>query len=116
MTGFSAPHLWVPMLVYILYGAAGIFFLASRNAAAKRRWWKPYVVGSGVLFMSVWVLWGFSARLLAIAFPVAALFTWANLGALEFCDACGATALRRLHARETRRCARCGAPLTGGRP
>jgi len=95
---------------WIVYIVLGFPLAFGRNLALKRRFARPYIIGSGIVFIAGMALTGLPLFLVAIATPLVGLITWLNLRQFRYCSACGATAFYFPFARP-RFCARCGADL-----
>lgn len=97
---------WAILMVASMY-----LFYFSRDVARKRRLFKPFAVGTGVLFLGfVWSM-GFPIFVLAGMTPVIVLIIWLNLRMIRFCDACGKTIMQHLPFSSPKYCSNCGAPL-----
>jgi hypothetical protein len=107
-------HQVAPMIVWLLYGVGGMYFWLGRNGALKKRWWKPYVIGSGVLFVGIAYMWGFPPGMLVFLGLATAVMTKANLNALRICDSCGATVFRTNPFSRPEFCSKCGSKLPAG--
>jgi len=104
---------WLIALLWVGYGTLGFYFLFSRNLARKRRLLRPYVLGSGVLFLAVLIAMGFPPLMLLVALPFVVLVTFLNLRrGLRFCEQCGSTVWSIVPFMKPRHCSHCGAPLT----
>src|SRR4051794_22591855 len=104
---------WLVMSAWVGYGVLGFYFLFSRNLSRKRRLYRPYVLGSGVLFLGVLVAMGFPPFMLLFAAPFVALITFLNLRrGLRFCEQCGATVWSMVPLMKPRHCSHCGALLS----
>lgn len=93
------------------YGALGLFFIFGRDAAAKRRFWPLYSLGSGAMFL--WITWyvGALRNAAAILIPAVAVITWLNIRAIKFCDECGKMFKRGLLGGGPASCPKCGTEL-----
>jgi len=91
--------------------AAGLFFLFSNDADRKRALYKPYVVGTGALFLVGMAVTGFPLFMVLLVAPVIVVITKVNLAQMRFCDACGATAWQQWPFQPDRYCSNCGDEL-----
>ena len=114
MNGEKMWPIWGLAVLWLGYGGLGFYFLLSRNLARKQRLYKPYVIGSGVLFLVVLYLMGFPWFMLLIASPLVAIVTVVNLRSLRFCQHCGATVWSMVPFVRPRHCSACGAPVMPG--
>ncbi len=111
---------------WIILGAiSAVVFYFGRNVAFKRRWFAPFVILVGILFV------GFSTAIyatlprkagqfavwqeLALIVPLTIVFTYLNLKLTRFCDACGATVFPRHLFGRSRFCPSCGVSLDGAK-
>lgn len=98
---------WIVLALASFY----MFFL-RRDTAFKRRYWAPWIVTIGVLFLVFMLLTGFPLSMVLVAVPFVALISFLNIRSVRFCDSCGATVHDwTLPWRRPRHCSRCGSPL-----
>jgi hypothetical protein len=102
--------------IWAAYGLAGLPILFSGNAARKRRLFRGYTIGAGVLFLVGLMVTGFPVFMVVLAVPFIVVTTRMNLSLVRFCDSCGATAWRQLPFQEVRFCAKCGHDLVATAP
>jgi hypothetical protein len=109
------PVLLPPFLlagIWLSYGLLGFYFMRSRDLPWKRRLWRPYTIGGGVLFVLIAAGLGFPWPMLIVVAVMSAGITAINLRrAPQFCDQCGATAWSMMPFTKPRHCSYCGAPL-----
>jgi hypothetical protein len=72
---------------------------------------KPFLVGTGLLFLGFMWAMGFPTFMLAIAAPIVALIMYLNSRIIHFCDACGRTIMQQIPFSPPRHCSHCGASL-----
>ena len=94
-----------------LAALAYFLFIRSKNAAFKKRYYKPFVVLVGIAFAAFSVSVSPGAPRYMIIGSVA-LITLLNLRAYTFCEACGSTVGSGWIAR-AKECPACGAEMKG---
>jgi len=87
-----------------------IFFL-GKDAQLKRKLWKPFVIGTGALFIGFVYLMGFGGEALYIMVPAVVLITFLNIRSTKFCDACGKTIINQNFLVKPDFCSKCGEKL-----
>ena len=97
--------------VWFAYILVGLPLFLGRNLALKRRYARPYIITSGILFLAGMLLTGFPIFLIGIAAPFVGLITWLNLRQVHFCPQCGSTLWPYVPFTRPKFCARCGADL-----
>jgi hypothetical protein len=112
MEGQGLIPLWAFMLFWIAYGIAGVPLSFGRNVELKRRWFRPYMVAAGFLFLAGMALTGFPLFMVLIAAPFVAGVVTLQLKLYRFCTQCGATAFwSGVPFQRNQFCGRCGAAL-----
>ena len=98
--------------LWVLLGGAGfLFFLFSKNAPFKRKYFPWFAGLSGLIFIGIVTATAISLALLAIMIPLVALITYLNIRGTQFCGACGRTMIQQMPFSRADFCSRCGAPL-----
>jgi hypothetical protein len=113
----SQPGLPVGLIVFMgvwfALGIAGwLLFYVSRNVAFKRRFFVPYILLVGGLFLVLPIANGSPFSIYLILVPAITLISFLNIRSTQFCDACGRTLLSRAFFSRASFCAKCGAKLS----
>jgi hypothetical protein len=106
--------LFLATWIVLLAVSFGVFYF-GRNAALKRKWFPPFVMLVGILFVAFVAAINFTARqgqlswdMIVFAACGSVLFTYLNLKLTKFCDHCGVTVVPQM-VRLPKFCPRCGA-------
>ena len=98
--------------VWVMLGLFSFgFFDLNKNARLKRRFWPPFVIAVGILFVGFGLAMGIPSRLLPIVVTAVLGITLLNLRSVKFCDSCGATIMDQNPFSRARYCSKCGAGL-----
>jgi len=87
-----------------------IFFL-GKDVQLKRKLWKPFVIGTGALFIGFAYLMGFGGEVFFIMVPAVILTTFLNIRATKFCDSCGKITINQNFLVKPEFCSKCGDKL-----
>lgn len=88
-----------------------VIFFVCKDARLKRRVWKPFVIGTGALFIGFVYLMGFGGEALYIMVPAVILISFLNIRSTKFCDSCGKTNINQNFLVKPEFCSRCGDKL-----
>jgi hypothetical protein len=88
-----------------------IVFFIGKNAQLKRKLWPPFVIGSGILFISFTYAMGFRGEGIYFVVPVVMLVSFINIRSIKFCDECGKTIKSQNLLSKIEFCPKCGAKL-----
>ena len=104
-------------VAWIALGIAGfcLFYLGS-DVVFKRRYFRWYVIGSGVLFLGFIAAVDRSWGALAFMAPAVALISFLSLRATRFCGACGKTVVDSMPFSQAEFCSGCGARFEAETP
>lgn len=98
---------WVVLGIF----SYGVFFV-GKNAALKRKYWPPFVIVTGALFIAFAYSMGFGGSSLYVMVPAVALISFLNIRNTRFCDACGQTVVSQNFLVKQEFCSKCGANLS----
>ena len=113
LAGFITPErlaqAWVPAI--LLMGAGTVYFYASTNATRKRRYFKPFMLGSAVVALGFAWLWGAPIVLVVPIALILVVTTLHGAKSIRFCDTCGATTVQVYSSSGPQHCSQCGEKL-----
>jgi biotin transporter BioY len=104
--------------LWIILGITGfLLFHIKRDAEFKRRWFPPFVISTGVLFLGfVWLITSLNPNKndpiaeMLFGVPFVILIMFLNIRMTKFCSNCGKTAYPRTFS-APKFCSDCGASL-----
>jgi hypothetical protein len=105
----------VAVAFFVVFAGVGVlgalFFLLDGDVERKRRYYGPFQVGMGALFVGGMLAFDPSVGMAAVGIPAVAVITWLNLRNTRFCPSCGRTNYTELFWARPRYCSACGASL-----
>ena len=100
------------MGTWVVLGIISFFvFFISKNAAQKRKLFRPFAIGVGVLFCVFVFLMDAHVQVFLFMVPAVTLITVINLRVTKFCDSCGRTIINNPPWSSPKYCSHCGSEL-----
>jgi len=105
--------------IFLIFFSAGvvlgiislIIFFVGKDAQLKRKLWKPFVIGTGALFLGFVYLMGVSGEAFYIMASAVILISFLNIRTTKFCDACGKKIINKNSFVKPEFCSKCGEKL-----
>ncbi|MBA6292763.1 hypothetical protein H4J58_13635 [Colwellia sp. MB3u-70] len=98
--------------VWVILGLLSfLVFFVSKNVERKKRFWTPFIIFTGVLFIAFIYLMGFGGQNLYIMIPMVVLISFLNIRSTKFCDSCGKTNINQQFLSPAKFCNKCGEAL-----
>lgn len=97
---------------FVLGVVSWAFFSLNKNAALKRKVFRPFAIGSGLLFLGfIWSRGESSKPFFWLIVAALVVIVYLNLKAVKFCDACGKTVTSQNPLSPAEFCPQCGSHL-----
>ncbi|WP_108124649.1 hypothetical protein [Saccharospirillum mangrovi] len=95
----------------VLGGISTAIFIVGKNAQLKRKFWPPFIIGTGLLLIGFVYAMGIAGQAFYMMVTAVALVTILNLRSMKFCDACGRAVMNQNLLVKAEYCSKCGEKL-----
>lgn len=110
MTPEEISPIFISVWIVLMIISFVIFFL-GKDAQLKRKLFKPFVIGAGILFLGFVYSMGVELKVFYFMVPLVILISYLNIRFTKFCNSCGKIVINQMFLIPTKFCSKCGEKL-----